>query len=306
MAPDRPCGRSLWGAETVTTKVLRSWFTDRNRPHVLALGNQKGGVGKSTVAIHLIIGLMRHGFSVGSIDLDERQGTLSRFMRNRQRFLAASEISLPLPDNQGLYRSIHDTASKAGEDEISRLAKVLERFRNRDFIVIDIAGDNTFLSRCGHILADTLITPLNDSFLDLDALVRIDVDGERIIGPSAYSVMVTDGSARRAAFGGGTPDWIVMRNRLSQLDSRNKRQMQSLLETLSPRIGFRVAPGFSERVIFRQLFTSGLTVLDLGDPAIGMARSRSHLTAMREIEELLTLIGLPESKAEDATDRRIA
>lgn len=306
MAPDRFCGRSFWGAETVTTKVLRSWFTDRNRPHVLALGNQKGGVGKSTVAIHLIIGLMRHGFTVGSIDLDERQGTLSRFMRNRQRFLSASEIDLPLPDNQGLYRSIHDTASKAGEDEISRLAKVLERFRNRDFIVIDIAGDNTFLSRCGHILADTLITPLNDSFLDLDALVRIDVDGERIIGPSAYSVMVTDGSARRAAFGGGTPDWIVMRNRLSQLDSRNKRQMQSLLETLSPRIGFRVAPGFSERVIFRQLFTSGLTVLDLDNPAIGIARSRSHRTAMREIDELLTLIGLPEKQAEDPADRRIA
>ena len=290
----------------MTTKVLRSWFTDRNRPHVLALGNQKGGVGKSTVAIHLIIGLMRHGFTVGSIDLDERQGTLSRFMRNRQRFLAASELALPQPDIQGLYRSIHDTATKAGEDEISRLAKVLERFRTKDFIIIDIAGDNTFLSRCGHILADTLITPLNDSFLDLDALVRIDVDGERIIGPSAYSVMVTDGSARRAAFGGGTPDWIVMRNRLSQLDSRNKRQMQSLLDTLAPRIGFRVAPGFSERVIFRQLFTSGLTVLDLDDPAIGIPRSRSHRTAMREIDDLLTLIGLPEHQNEDNADRQFA
>ena len=290
----------------MTTKVLRSWFTDRNRPHVLALGNQKGGVGKSTVAIHLIIGLMRHGFTVGSIDLDERQGTLSRFMRNRQRFLAASELALPLPDIQGLYRSIHDTASKAGEDEISRLAKVLERFRGKDFIVIDIAGDNTFLSRCGHILADTLITPLNDSFLDLDALVRIDVDGERIIGPSAYSVMVTDGSARRAAFGGGTPDWIVMRNRLSQLDSRNKQQMQSLLDTLAPRIGFRIAPGFSERVIFRQLFTSGLTVLDLDDPALGIPRSKSHRSAIQEIEDLLTLIGLPDRSADDTSDRQIA
>jgi chromosome partitioning protein len=272
----------------------------------LALGNQKGGVGKSTTAIHLVIGLIRHGFSVGSIDLDERQGTLSRFMRNRQRFLAASELDLPLPDNQGLYRSIHDTSTKAGEDEISRLAKVLERFRSKDFIVIDIAGDNTFLSRCGHILADTLITPMNDSFMDLDALVRIDVDGERIIGPSAYSVMVTDGSARRAAFGGGTPDWIVMRNRLSQLDSRNKRQMQALLDTLAPRIGFRIAPGFSERVIFRQLFTSGLTVLDLDNPAIGISKSKSHRTAVQEIEDLLTLIGLPEQKSEDTADRQIA
>lgn len=306
MTPGQPLRAITLGGEEVTTKVLRSWFTDRNRPHVLALGNQKGGVGKSTVAIHLIIGLLRHGFSVGSIDLDERQGTLSRFMRNRQRFLAASEMSLPQPDNQGLYRSIHDTSTKAGDDEISRLAKVLERFRDKDFIVIDIAGDNTFLSRCGHILADTLITPLNDSFLDLDALVRIDVDGERIIGPSAYSVMVTDGSARRAAFGGGTPDWIVMRNRLSQLDSRNKRQMQQLLATLAPRIGFRVAPGFSERVIFRQLFTSGLTVLDLDDPAIGIRQSRSHRTAAREIDELLTLVGLPERQSGNTADRRIA
>ena len=136
--------------------------------------------------------------------------------------------------------------------------------------------------------------------------MRIDVDGERIIGPSAYSVMVTDGSARRAAFGGGTPDWIVMRNRLSQLDSHNKRRMQSLLETLSPRIGFRVAPGFSERVIFRQLFTSGLTVLDLDDPAIGIPKSKSHRLAVREIEDLLTLIGLPDRRADDTADRRIA
>ncbi len=97
-----------------------------------------------------------------------------------------------------------------------------------------------------------------------------------------------------------------MRNRLSQLDSRNKRQMQSLLDTLAPRIGFRVAPGFSERVIFRQLFTSGLTVLDLDNPAIGIPRSRSHRTAMREIDDLLTLIGLPEHQTEDTADRQFA
>ncbi len=295
----------------MTSKILRSWFTDRTRPHVVALGNQKGGAGKSTTAIHVIIGLLRHGFQVGSIDLDERQGTLSRFVRNRQRFAAASGILLPLPENQGLYRSIHDTAAKAGEDEITRLAAVLEKFRKKDFIVIDIAGDNSFLSRCGHILADTLITPLNDSFLDLDALVRIDFDGQRIIGPSAYSVMVTDGSSRRAAFGGSAHDWIVMRNRLAHLDSRNMRQIQALLDTLAPRLGFRHCPGFSERVIYRQLFTSGLTTMDLDEPEIGIKVNKSNLAARREVEELLKHIGVPKVQAArraaaitDATPRR--
>jgi chromosome partitioning protein len=274
----------------VTTEGFRQWFGRRDRPQVVAVGNQKGGSGKTTTAIHLLVGLLRRGMTVGSIDLDVRQGTLSRFVRNRERFAAATGITPPMPEHRGVARSVHATVAEANDDEATRLAAAFDDLIGRDWVVVDIPGDNSFLARTGHLLADVLVTPLNDSFLDLDALVRIDVDGQRIIGPSAYSVMVTDGRARQAALGGRPCDWVVMRNRLAHLESRNRRQIGALLETLAPRLGFRLARGFGERVIFRQLFTSGLTVLDLDEPAIGVAMSASHMAAQEEVEALLETV----------------
>ena len=201
----------------MTTEGFRQWFGRRDRPQVVAVGNQKGGSGKTTTAIHLLVGLLRRGLTVGSIDLDVRQGTLSRFVRNRERFAAATGIEPPMPEHRGVARSVHATVAEANDDEATRLASAFDDLIGRDWVVVDIPGDNSFLARTGHLLADVLVTPLNDSFLDLDALVRIDVDGQRIIGPSAYSVMVTDGRARQAALGGRPCDWVVMRNRLAHL-----------------------------------------------------------------------------------------
>ena len=161
-----------------------------------------------------------------------------------------------------------------------------------DFIVIDTPGSDNSLSRLGHARADTLITPLNDSFLDLDLLARIDREGKRVIGPSLYSEMAWEQKKRRAMADGGSIDWIVMRNRLGHTEARNKRDIGLLLEALSKRIGFRLAPGFSERVIFRELFPRGLTLLDLKEAGIGISLTMSHVAARQEVRELLAVIGL--------------
>src|SRR5690606_12213721 len=142
-----------------------------------------------------------------------------------------------------------------------------------------------------------LITPLNDSFLDLDLLARLDASGKRIRGPSLYAEMVWDQRKQRALRDGGSIDWIVMRNRLSSLDARNKRQIGRLLDELARRIGFRQAPGFTERVIFRELFPRGLTLLDLRQAETGAAMSMSHIAARQEVRALLAAIGLPEAAA---------
>lgn len=261
------------------------------RPHVIVLGNEKGGSGKSTTALHLIVALLRQGHSVGTLDLDARQGTLSRYMENREAFMADRGVRLPMPEPERLFRSEADSRRDAEADEEERLAAVFARFGRKDYIVCDTPGADTYLSRLAHARADTLITPMNDSFIDLDLLARIGRDGRKILGPSVYSQLVWEQRQARARAGGRPIDWIVMRNRLSHLEARNKRDIGTLLQELAKRIGFRLAPGFGERVIFRELFVKGLTLLDLKES--GTTLSMSHVAARQEVRALLETIGIP-------------
>jgi chromosome partitioning protein len=257
------------------------------RPQVVVLGNEKGGSGKSTTAMHLIVALLREGYKVGSIDLDARQGSLSRFIANR----AENGLALPISHHLRLEQSALDSVSASRADEKQRLDAALAQMADCDFVVIDTPGSDSNLSRLGHARADTLVTPLNDSFLDLDLLARVDGQGQKIRGPSTYAEMVWDQKKQRALADGGSIDWIVMRNRLASLDARNKRRIGKLVDELARRIGFRLAPGFSERVVFRELFPRGLTLLDLAEA--GTALTLSHVAARQELRGLLDVIGLP-------------
>jgi chromosome partitioning protein len=215
------------------------------RPHVIVLGNEKGGSGKSTTAMHLIVALLRSGATVGSLDLDARQGTLSRYVENRRA--SAAELGLPVPHHIALQASRLDSAVMAGAEDRANFTIALAELSDFDFVVIDTPGSDTGLSRLGHSRADTLVTPLNDSFIDLDLLARLDPEGKRILGPSLYAEAVWEQRKHRALADGRSIEWIVMRNRLSAVDARNKRDIGRLLQELSRRIGFRLARAVSAR-----------------------------------------------------------
>lgn len=279
-------------AGSAATGEFPNWFTQSTGPSIIVLGNKKGGSGKSTTAMHLIVGLMSRGHSVGSIDLDPRQATLTHYIENRARWAATLDHPLELPAHRCLEVSDLEDTTTARDDETRDLATAIDDMQDRDYIVIDTPGSDSFLSRLGHIVADTLITPLNDSFLDLDVLVRLDADGRNILGPSVYARSVLAWAARRRTLGGPAPDWIVVPTRLAHLGSRNGRDLERLLTDLGGRIGFRLAPGLSERVVYRELFTRGLTVLDIADgfaPWRRLSRS-SHAAAQREVWTLLDMI----------------
>lgn len=266
------------------------------RPHVIVLGNEKGGSGKSTTAMHLVVALLHDGYEVGSIDCDARQGSFTRYVDNRKA--TAAEMLIPLPQSRHfpVDRSGADSAAAGRDDEAQRLTAAMNQLKDCDFIVIDTPGSDTSLSRLAHTFADTLITPLNDSFLDLDLLGRIDLDGAKILKPSVYSEMVWEQRKQRAINRGRPIDWIVMRNRLSSLDAKNKRDIGKLLEQLGKRLGFRLAPGFTERVIFRELFPRGLTLLDLSRKEhkidLGIAWRMSHVAARQEVRDLVSALAL--------------
>lgn len=263
------------------------------RAHIIVVGNQKGGSGKSTIAMHLTVGLIQAGYSVGCIDLDDPQATFTRYLENRRDYIEANRAALAMPDHAFVERSVYDDAGVGRSDECARLDACVEKFAaQNDFIVIDTPGGDGFMSRHGHSHADTLITPLNDSFVDLDLLAKIDPDSHAVLGLSRYAAMVWEQKKVRAMRDGGSVDWIIVRNRMAMIDSRNSRAMEKALAALSKRIGFRTVPGFGERVVFRELFLQGLTLLDLRQRQAGVRLNMSHVAARQELRTLLDAIGL--------------
>lgn len=260
-------------------------------PYTIVLGNEKGGTGKSTAAMHVITSLLRSGHSVATIDVDARQGTLTRYIENRRARKEATGEDLPMPDHVPIFKSTLPIVEEAEDQEKTQMNEVMSKFKGYDFLVIDTPGSDSYLSRLAHSYADTLITPLNDSFVDLDMLVRVQSDDLSILHPSTYSEMVWDQKKHRAIRDGGKVDWIVMRNRLSSIYSRNKEEMEKILSALSKRIGFRLVSGFGERVIFRELFLNGITLLDLKET--NTAVSLSHIAAKQELKVLMDTIQLP-------------
>ena len=233
------------------------------------------------------------GHKTSVLDLDLRQRTFGRYVDNRKAFLKSAELDLPSPQMHELPEIDPETLNPGENIYDHRLsAAVAELEPTSEFILIDCPGSHTRLSQVAHSLADTLITPLNDSFIDFDLLAHTDASGDKITGPSVYSEMVWNARQLRAQAGLAPIDWVVVRNRLGAQRMVNKDKMERAIQNLSKRIGFRIAPGFNERVIFRELFPRGLTLLDLKD--IGVKQLNiSNVAARQELRDLMKALDLP-------------
>ncbi len=264
--------------------------------HVIVVGNEKGGSGKSTTTMHLAIALLMQGYRVATIDVDGRQGTLSRYITNRELLNSKLGRTYPTPEHHKI--TSHQAVGMSDEDaeaEAQRLQLLIEGLCfSHDVVLIDTPGAANRLSFLAHTYADTLITPMNDSFVDLDGLAHMDGEGANIKGPSHYAEAIWEAKKVKAVRDGSSIDWVVMRNRLSNLDAYNKRDVERVLRELSSRLGFRMLPGFSERVIFRELFLVGLTILDLKQAAGGAPLSRSHMAARDEVLAIVDGLNLPQ------------
>ena len=265
-------------------------------PFVITLGNEKGGTGKSTTAMNLAVALLKLGYKVGTIDLDGRQGTLSRYLTNRRSLAKTIHRDVPMPLHRRIERSEADQRQAAESEDKARLGEAFVELADRQIVIVDTPGSDSYLSRLAHANADMLITPINDTLLDIDILAHIDPSKREVRAPSAYCQMVWEQNGRRLASGRKPIDWIVMRNRLTHIDAHNKRAVADLLDQLAERIGFRLASGFGERVIFHELFLTGLTVLDLPDDRLRGWSNVSLSHARREIQNLLLAVGVPEAE----------
>jgi chromosome partitioning protein len=253
---------------------------------VIVVGNEKGGSGKSTVAMHIAMALIKSGQSVATVDLDSRQRSFTHYIENRRAWAQHVGRDLEIPEHLCLDAT-NDDNGQALTDAVDALAQ------SHSFIVIDTPGHDSHLMRRAHAMADTLITPLNDSFVDLDVLGTVDPETLGVTGTSHYAEMVDEARRQRQLLDHVTADWIVLRNRLSTLGSRNKRLVGEGLQELSQRLNFRCIEGLAERVIFREFYPRGLTAVDdLDEITLGTRPTMSHVTARLEIENLLSAMGL--------------
>jgi chromosome partitioning protein len=266
---------------------------------VIVVGNEKGGSGKSTVAMHIAVALIKSGQRVATIDLDSRQRSFTHYIENRRAWAKQVARDLEIPNHLCLdekvnYPTAEDEAAggNALTDAVDALAHTYS------FIVIDTPGHDSYLMRLAHSMADTLITPLNDSFVDLDVLGTVDPETFGVTGTSHYSQMVEKARRQRQLVDHVTTDWIVLRNRLSMLGSRNKRFVGEALQELSQRLNFCCIEGLAERVIFREFYPRGLTAVDdLDEITLGTRPTMSHVTALLEMEILLNTMRLGDSMA---------
>src|SRR5262245_7756644 len=263
--------------------------------HVVVLGNEKGGSGKSTTAMHVAVALINVGQRVATIDLDSRQKSFTHYIENRRDWAKRAGVELKVPVHFCVARG---STLKLDENEAIEFTGFAEAVgaveQSHDFVVVDTPGTDSYLTRLAHSMADTLITPLNDSFVDFDVLGTVDPTSYTVTGESHYAAMVRDARRQRRSIDGTHMDWVVVRNRLSLLGSRNKRLVGQGLGELATRLGFRCADGLAERVIYREFFPRGLTALDhLDEATLGTRPSLSHVTARAEVMSLIEELRLP-------------
>jgi chromosome partitioning protein len=251
------------------------------KAHHIVFANEKGGTGKSTTAVHVAIALAARGARVSCIDLDSRQRTLYRYLENRAETMKRREINLPMP-----------TFDVFEQNSQARLEiQIAEAAAESDFIVFDTPGRDDKYARFVATQAHTLVTPINDSFVDFDLIGQVDAENFKVKKLSFYAELIWEARMARAKSDGVTIDWVVLRNRLHNMEARNQQRMTNAIADLSKRAGFRAIPGLNERVIYRELFPSGLTLVDKGH--LG-SLATAHVIARQELRELLGALALPE------------
>jgi chromosome partitioning protein len=263
--------------------------------HVVVLGNEKGGTGKSTIAMHVAVALMNLGQRVATIDLDLRQKTLTHYIDNRRQWAKQSGCRLAVPAHFCIARGATQDLESNETFEFTGFVDALTAVeQDHDFIVVDTAGSDHHLTRLAHSMANTLITPLNDSFVDFDVLGTIDPSTYAVTGESHYARLVRESRQQRRLVDGVRMDWVVVRNRLTVVDTRNKLRIVNGLNELAARLGFRTADALAERVVYREFFPRGLTALDdLDEKTLGTLPGPAHLAARRELVSLLDTLKLP-------------
>ena len=168
--------------------------TRRHNPKIIAIANQKGGVGKTTTAINLGAALVEDGYSVLLVDLDP-QGNASTGLGLDHTNRGATTYDLLLEDAplaevikktaiDGLWIAPATTDLSSADIEIVANEKrsfllhdalrqpAIDEYRF-DFILIDCPPSLSLLTVNGMVAADSVLVPLQSEFFALEGLSQL-------------------------------------------------------------------------------------------------------------------------------------
>jgi len=246
---------------------------------IIVFANEKGGVGKSTLAFHTCIALARTGHKVLAIDLDRRQRSLQRALENREATTRSLGVDLPTPQHLVLE---HQSGAMLGQ-EIARVGA------NCDTIIIDVPGHDSPIARRAIAMADKLITPVNPTFVDLDSIARFTAGTLQLTKLGPFAQTVTQLRQARIDRGLKPADWLLVKNRVRRAEKRQLARFNRAIGQLPRALDLHITNGLTERVAYRDLFLFGLTHADCaGLP--GLANIKVH--ADQEMDELLEELGI--------------
>ena len=263
-----------------------------SQARVIVFGNEKGGAGKTTIAIHLVTALLHEGAKVATLDLDLRQQSQAHFFASRRAWAASAGAALPMPMEAVAAGGLALARAPAEDAETLFDDLYAQGLDEADYLVIDTPGGDTPLSRRAHSRADLIVTPMNDSFVDFDLLGQVDPVSLDLVRPSIYSETVWESRKLKMAATRNSIDWVVLRNRLATTEARNRKRIEERMVALARRVGFRILPGLRDRVIYRELFPFGLTVADLRANVRPVPVSLGHVAARQELRLLMADLGL--------------
>lgn len=283
-----------WPGVPVPQVILRDVCSrPRPSPHVIVFANEKGGVGKSTLAFHSCVALNHSGANVLTIDLDNRQKSLTRSQEMREATCRALNVNLP----SGKFLTLEKQSGAMLDQEIRRVGN------NMDFVVIDLPGADTATARYAIAIADTIVTPIGSSSYDLNGLAQTHPATSKLLATGYFASLVKELREERVKAGLPSSDWIVMKNRFRGADRRLENIAGQALRNIASEIGFRVGLGLPESLSFRDLNAYGLTYLDIAMiPGLGKRRYQIETT----IGDLLRQYDLPGFKKETRKSNRAA
>lgn len=265
---------------------------------IIVFANEKGGVGKSTLAFHTAIFLARAGQKVLAIDLDRRQRSLERALENREATCRSLGIDLPSPQHLALG---HPSGAMLMQ-EIARAG------HNCQTVIIDVPGHDSPIARRAIAMADKLVTPVNPNFIDLDSVAQFNPATRKFNRLGKFAEMVSQLQSERHERGLSKTDWMIVKNRVRRNERVQLERFNQAIDQLPAHINARLTCGLPERVAFRELFLFGLTYADCGDlPEVGAFKMQNGDAMTRLLGEMDVLDGhIAASKSGTARVRRPA